>query len=338
MAIYQFLDFTFCATTFALMQSGKEKPIRPKTAQALLYFLQHPKTLITKQQLFNALWQSEDVQDYRLFQVISELRKLAPEQQLIRTQPNAGYIWQTEVTIKPITSKKPFNMFALAASMICVVSTIGLTLLNFEQTQQKQVMLPALGSYSNAVVAFQEANYDEAEKWLTFTLKENPDSIDAQLLLAEVKYQQNEHNSANSLAFTALNNASETSYYRAQALDLLSRIALETNQIDKALSFAVKGKQVMNRELATCSAHVVDKRIASIIENAKYTEQNNALENPINTASGEILVSRNQTHSSRKQVPVSQLCQQLTQPVTSTIECITTPEQLLLFRDKQLYS
>lgn len=56
MAIYRFLDFTFCTTTFALTKSGKEKSIRPKTAQALTFFITHPNQLISKKALFLALW------------------------------------------------------------------------------------------------------------------------------------------------------------------------------------------------------------------------------------------------------------------------------------------
>lgn len=338
MAIYQFLDFTFCDQTFNLFQAGDELAIRPKTAQALLYFLQHPNRLISKQQLFHALWQSSDVQDYRLFQIISELRKLSPEHNLIRTQPNSGYIWQTDVTLAVTNNKKRIKTFAVAASILCFSCISSLIFFYSEHSPQKQVMMPAMSSYSNAVLAFQEADYSRAEKWLNFSLKENPDSIDARLLLAEVKYLQEQHSIANNLAFAVLNKAPETSYYRAQALDLLSRIAFKTNQLDEALRFAVKGKQLIKGEVATCSAHMVDKRIASIIENTKNTELNKALAQTENDNSATMLISNIQTEASQVKASVSQLCQQLTQPISALDKSSITPEYTLFHHEKPLYT
>ena len=318
MAIYQFLDFTFCATTFALTQSGKEKPIRPKTAQALLFFLTQPEQLISKHALFKALWQSEDVQDYRLFQVISELRKLAPEQQLIRTQPNQGYIWQATVTQVTPVQRTQLPLRAIAAGLTLMVSTITSAMwVSHSDTPPTTNLLPAMSSYSNALIAFQKSDLENAEKWLNFSLQENPDSIEAQLLLAEVKLHKKELTQANQLAFKIINQTPTSDYYRTQALDLLSRISLENSEINDALNYAIESKALLNSSLAVCSSEVVNQRIATIITNKPATASTTQ-HNPVNRESliATIVTNNKQQANTEQSAEHLALCHQLNQPTS----------------------
>lgn len=272
MATYQFLDFTFCQQSYELRQSGELIKLRPKTAQALEYFITHPQSLITKADLHTALWGNQQGQDYKLFQIISELRKLAPSDNLIRTQPNQGYYWQTSVTIQQVQNKKTKQPYLIAASMaICAALSTGLLMQNTTPIPTPSSVPPALSSYSNAVNAFQQHNYDAAEQWLHFSLQENPHSQEAKLLLAEVKLllaevklSQQQVAYAKQLAHELLIDADAQSYYKGQALSLLSRIAQAHNNVHDALEFAIQGKGLIEQTNAICSAHMFEQQIASL--------------------------------------------------------------------------
>lgn len=108
--------------------------VRPKTFQLLLYFLQHPQQLLSKQQLLKAVWDDVEVSEQVLFQTVREIRHLFGSQQVISTQPRKGYIWLAEVTeltnqTKPapqqtnkITDKVTHYLLASLLIGICLIS------------------------------------------------------------------------------------------------------------------------------------------------------------------------------------------------------------------------
>ena len=92
MSVYQFYNFQFNREKYQLTNNAITVNIRPKTALVLSYLIEHRQSIVSKNDLFEAVWQSSHVQNHTLFQVISEIRKLTNED-LIRTQPNRGYQW-----------------------------------------------------------------------------------------------------------------------------------------------------------------------------------------------------------------------------------------------------
>lgn len=321
MAIYQFLDFTFCDQSYQLKRSNTAVQLRPKTANALHYFLQYPNQLVSKNALYLALWQSDQVQDYRVFQVVSELRKLAPSAALIRTQPNEGYIWQAKVTINQKAPKK--LVYSTAASLLVVAMGLVALFKPYSQDIPNKALMPAQGSYANAILAFNKAHYVEAEKWLQFSLRENPDSIDARLLLAEINLQLQNPYIAAEIAQQVAEASTISPYYHAQALDLMSRVAFQNNQLDHAIDFAQQGQKHLERSQAICSAQVLDKRIANLFKtknNNRLTHQSDIQNNDaVSNNSMGIALNANEKLSQLKEN--TELCQQLSTPATSKVEC-----------------
>jgi adenylate cyclase len=90
---YQFDRFVLDATRGTLSAGGVEIPLRPKTFAVLLHFVQNPGRLISKDELFAAVWPNIVVTDDTLVQSIGELRRALGESgaAMIVTLPRRGY-------------------------------------------------------------------------------------------------------------------------------------------------------------------------------------------------------------------------------------------------------
>ena len=311
MAIYQFSDFTFCDQSYQLTRSGEVLNIRPKTAQALNLFIHTPQTLITKDTLHKALWGKQYNQDYRLFQVISEIRKLAPDENLIRTQPNQGYYWQVPVNKRPIEMPKHLKKYAIAASF-SVVSLLTTVLVFKDDNGATPSILPTQNSYTLAVNALQSQDFETAQKWLYFNLQENPHSQEAKLLLAEIKFSQQQVAHAKQLAYELLTENESQNYYQGQALSLLSRIASAENNFNDALDFALKGQQSAEQGLALCSAEIFKQHITALIDEQQVTQKEQIDDEQV--VSGKL-------ENAQENSEHAQLCKQLKESITSKLTC-----------------
>jgi DNA-binding winged helix-turn-helix (wHTH) protein/tetratricopeptide (TPR) repeat protein len=74
-AIYRFGPFTLDAVSFRLYRAGAVIALSPKILDLLLYLVSRPSTLVTKEELFRALWPDVIVTDNALTQAVSELRQ-----------------------------------------------------------------------------------------------------------------------------------------------------------------------------------------------------------------------------------------------------------------------
>ena len=327
MAIYQFLDFTFCDQSYHLERSGKVVNIRPKTAQAIEVFMNTPQTLVTKETLHRALWGQQHSQDYRLFQVISEIRKLDPNEPLIRTLPNQGYYWQTNVHKLPEKTPRSIKKYAVAASLL-VCSFLSAGIIVKYNHALIPASPPALGSYTKAVYAYHAQDYETAQKWLYFSLQENPHSQEAKLLLAELKFSQHQIAHAKQLAEELLTENEAQSYYQGQALSLLSRIATTENNFNDALDFALRGKKSAEQGLAICSAQMFDQQIAALVDQ----QQIEPLKQSIVTQAVKHQATSKKPESTLLNDEHAELCKQLKQPVTSKLECKNSQYEAMLAR------
>jgi TolB-like protein/DNA-binding winged helix-turn-helix (wHTH) protein/Tfp pilus assembly protein PilF len=80
-------------TRGCLLSDGREIPLRPKTFAVLTYLAQRPGQLVSKDELFEAVWPGLIVTDDTLVQSIGELRRTLgdAEAKLITTVPKRGY-------------------------------------------------------------------------------------------------------------------------------------------------------------------------------------------------------------------------------------------------------
>src|SRR5215831_2818170 len=95
----QFAGFTLDLQRASLWYSGQEVKLRPKSYEVLKYLVENHGRLVTKDELIQAVWPDSFVTDNSLVQCLHDIRRaLGKEaQQLIRTVPRRGYIFDADV-------------------------------------------------------------------------------------------------------------------------------------------------------------------------------------------------------------------------------------------------
>ncbi len=104
--IYNFGPFTADAAAYRLTRAGDVVPLSPKIIDLLLYLVARPSTLVTKDELFKALWPDVAVTDNALTQAVSELRQALEDDPAkptyIQTVARRGYRF-----IAPVSGAAP---------------------------------------------------------------------------------------------------------------------------------------------------------------------------------------------------------------------------------------
>jgi DNA-binding winged helix-turn-helix (wHTH) protein/Tfp pilus assembly protein PilF len=99
---YQFGGFRFDLVAYQVARGPDLLNLTPKLLDLLLYFLERPATLVTKEELLDALWPGANVTENALAQAVSELRQGlgddAAAPQFIRTVTRRGYRFIAPVT------------------------------------------------------------------------------------------------------------------------------------------------------------------------------------------------------------------------------------------------
>ena len=72
---YKFGPFSLDAAAYRLLREGEAIPLSPKIIDLLLYLVARPSSLVSKDELFKALWPDVAVTDNALTQAVSELRQ-----------------------------------------------------------------------------------------------------------------------------------------------------------------------------------------------------------------------------------------------------------------------
>jgi DNA-binding winged helix-turn-helix (wHTH) protein len=257
----KFDGYQFDLARYQLTRANKIQSIRPKTAMLLALLLKNRERILSKKEIFESVWLTEYVNDHTLFQLISEIRKLSPSRELIRTQPNLGYQWVADTGVVNGFSAK--NGIALAASLSCVIVTT-LFVESSGVRQPKPISMPAISAYSKGVIALEQGRNSEAEQWFRFTLAENPDSTDTQLLLAQSLFQQDELAASEPYLRNLLQNINTSSYSKSAASDLMSRIYQRQGLVYDALQFSRTGIEILNSSQAMCTVEAIDRRILEL--------------------------------------------------------------------------
>src|SRR5271154_7060645 len=92
---YEFEDFVLDPMRRSLTRAGASVPLTPTLFDTLLYLVEHPGDVVTRDQLLDAIWPRKTVDTANVSQTIFTLRRAlaaagGPEQ-LIATAPGAGY-------------------------------------------------------------------------------------------------------------------------------------------------------------------------------------------------------------------------------------------------------
>lgn len=101
---YRFGPFTLDPAAYRLVRDDAAVPISPKIIDLLLYLVARPSTLVTKDELFGALWPDVAVTDNALTQAVSELRQALEDNPskpaYIQTVARRGYRFIAPVAVE----------------------------------------------------------------------------------------------------------------------------------------------------------------------------------------------------------------------------------------------
>jgi eukaryotic-like serine/threonine-protein kinase len=109
--LYRFGQFLLDPGRHTLSRADSPIPLTPKAFEVLLFLVQNPNRLVTKEELLQAVWGDSDVEEGNLTQYISHLRKAlgdnSDETRLIVTIARKGYQFTARVTVEApeVTSK-----------------------------------------------------------------------------------------------------------------------------------------------------------------------------------------------------------------------------------------
>jgi TolB-like protein/DNA-binding winged helix-turn-helix (wHTH) protein/Tfp pilus assembly protein PilF len=107
---YSFGEFTLDLDRGALLRADADIKLRPKSFEVLSYLIEREGLLVTKDDLFSALWGSTAVTEGAITQCLSDIRKAIDDQsqEKIRTVPGRGYIFDLPVTASDGSSRTKF--------------------------------------------------------------------------------------------------------------------------------------------------------------------------------------------------------------------------------------
>jgi TolB-like protein/DNA-binding winged helix-turn-helix (wHTH) protein/Tfp pilus assembly protein PilF len=101
--LYRFRQFVLDPRRRALSRDGAPVSLTPKAFDVLLFLLQNPNRLVTKEELLQAVWGDTFVEEGNLTQYISHLRKAlddnSEDSRLIVTIARKGYQFTADVTV-----------------------------------------------------------------------------------------------------------------------------------------------------------------------------------------------------------------------------------------------
>jgi Tol biopolymer transport system component/DNA-binding winged helix-turn-helix (wHTH) protein len=81
---------------FRLVRDGEDVKLRPKAFEVLRYLVQHQGRVVSKEELFRAIWSDAIVTDDALVQCVKDVRRALNDdsQQWLKTVPRRGYIFE----------------------------------------------------------------------------------------------------------------------------------------------------------------------------------------------------------------------------------------------------
>lgn len=229
--MYKFKGYTFDSVLGALYHQEGSIQLRPKLAQLLEYFLINAGRVITREELLSEIWINGEYRESSLTQSIRELRKQLNDNVhdpvFIKTYPQRGYIWLTEVELEqeetqpePVNQKtsnlghkNPYILFMVVGIFALVVSAGLLYQSNTNsvinstaQTQQNHIRRILIAPFINETG---ETKLD----WLNYSLRHMlieglkelpnynvvPDNTALQLLAAESPKFNNQEQALDSI-------------------------------------------------------------------------------------------------------------------------------------------
>ena len=229
---------------------GRSRTLRPKAASLLAALLEARGQLVMKRDLVRRVWRSEHVQDQTLFQTVSELRRCLAPLDAIRTHPNLGYEWvgpNPEPVRRHRAIAAGIAALALAAGAAAALQGVYREEAVIVDTTMRggPVLSPALRAFSLGVGHRQARRMDQATRYFQLAVRENPEFLEARLMLSEALLAQGRPDAAREAAQSVVM-ASENGndgYALVTALGLLSRTDETLGDAAGALAWALSAAE-----------------------------------------------------------------------------------------------
>ena len=97
--LYRFGPFVLDRQRRVVSRDGQPVALRPTVFDTLLYLVENPGRIVTKEELFEAVWPGRVVGESNISQTILALRKALGENHCVVTAPGQGYRFATAVTV-----------------------------------------------------------------------------------------------------------------------------------------------------------------------------------------------------------------------------------------------
>src|SRR5271169_696047 len=118
--LYRFGQFVLDPDKRALCRADSPVSLTPRAFDVLLFLVQNPNRLVTKEELLQAVWGDTFVEEGNLTQYISHLRKAlgdnAEDSRLIVTIARKGYQFTEDVTVTEAANIAKNGMLQTAAT------------------------------------------------------------------------------------------------------------------------------------------------------------------------------------------------------------------------------
>jgi TolB-like protein/DNA-binding winged helix-turn-helix (wHTH) protein len=166
---YQFNRFEIDTLKFKLFFAGKAKAIEPKDFDLIVYLIKNRHRAVTREEIFNAVWQGRIVCDSTLSNHIKSIRKIlgdnGEEQSLISTIRGRGY--QFIATTKELSDKENFIFQSTSRTKLTQKGLIFIFLLMAAILIFFNLNSPEINKNSIAVLPFLNLSGDPDNEYLS---------------------------------------------------------------------------------------------------------------------------------------------------------------------------
>lgn len=137
---YQVGEFELNTQTRTLTHENTSQNIRPKTMALLLYLIDRPGQIVSKEELLNSVWDDVTVDEGVVFQSVREIRKLFANNNIVQNHPRKGYEF-TEA-VKPVTPESVRPKSSITKLVIACLSVVSLVVLSLFVLLEEEPLSP----------------------------------------------------------------------------------------------------------------------------------------------------------------------------------------------------
>ncbi len=294
-----FDQYQFDLDTLRLKRGKQSVALRPKAALILKLLVDQPGEVVTKQTLLQQAWGHRLTADQNLFQAISELRKTFAPLEPVLTHPNRGYSWciptqyrdgdlpdksSSELTHNWAT-RFGYQAKGLAAACALLIGAAGLLSQSPADRTAGHKLSPALTAFNSGLETL-ASDPAQASQYFSLTLTENPQFLEARLMLAQSLLLSGDMDLARTEAehLYALAVDRQLHYLQVSVMGLLSRLDDSAGRSRPALQWARSALDKATEQGFACAAADADRLLNDLL--TQYPEAVLSSTRPRASASG----------------------------------------------------